>query len=445
VSESAGLLRSLPKVDRLVEEPALGCYPPSLRVRAARLVLDEVRAALLAGTLPALPELVPLVAERARSLEQGRLVSVINATGVVVHTNLGRAPWSESARAAALRVAGYCDLEMDLDSGRRGGRLRGVTAQLRQLVGAEAALVVNNCAAAVLLALTALAAGKEVIVSRGELVEIGGSFRVPDVISSGGARLREVGTTNRTRIGDFARAIGPEAAVLLRVHPSNFRTQGFVEAPSRAEVAQLARERGLLSMEDLGSGSLAPAWGEPSVREVLEAGIDLVMFSGDKLLGGPQAGVVAGRAALVERLRAHPLYRALRVDKVILAALEATLGDHLAERPPPVMAMLQEGLPTLQLRARRLAELLQARRLVARVLEVPSVAGGGTLPGFELPSVGVHVPASSVDARARALRVGRPAVVARVHEGGLLFDVRTVREEELNTLAAQVAAVLGEM
>jgi L-seryl-tRNA(Ser) seleniumtransferase len=439
------LLRSLPKVDRLVEDPALSAFVPSLRVRAARLVLDEVRAALLAGTLPELPELVPLVAQRARALEQGRLVSVINASGVVVHTNLGRAPWSESARAAALRVAGYCDLEMELASGRRGGRLRGVTAQLRQLVGAEAALVVNNCAAAVLLALTALAAGREVIVSRGELVEIGGSFRVPEVISSGGAKLREVGTTNRTRIGDFARAIGPETAVLLRVHPSNFRTVGFIEAPSRQEVAQLARERDLLSLEDLGSGCLVPAWGEPSVREVLEAGIDLVMFSGDKLLGGPQAGVVAGKAALVERLRAHPLYRALRVDKVILAALEATLGDHLAERPPPVWSMLQEGLPALHVRARRLAELLQARQVEASVLEVPSVAGGGTLPGFELPSVGVHVPTASVDGRARALRVGTPAIVARVHEGGLLFDVRTVREEEVDALAARVGDVLREV
>lgn len=440
------LFRALPSVERLAGDPALRDYPKTVRICAARFAIDAFRTLITEGKIsvaPTIEAIAEQASKRAALLDRGRLQTVINATGVVIHTNLGRAPWSDGARDAAMRVAGYCDLEMDMDSGARGGRMRGVSTQLEALTGAESALVVNNCAAAVLLALTTLASGREVVVSRGELVEIGGSFRVPDVISSGGAVLVSVGTTNRTRIADFEQAIGPDTALLLRVHPSNFRTIGFCESPTRAEIAKLAAARGLFSIEDLGSGSLRGDLGEPSVREVIASGIDLVMFSGDKLLGGPQAGVIAGRAALIERLRSHPLYRALRVDKVVLAALEATLGDHLAGRPPPVQAMLDATLPDLQARAKRLADLLDASGVACSIIEAPSVAGGGALPERELRSVAVTVPVSRhLDAKAKALRTGRPVIVARLALEELLFDVRTVREEELDSLARRVAEVV---
>ena len=436
------LFRTLPKVDVLVRSPVLAAFPHAVAVGAARQVLDEVREELRRGGLGAVPDLAPRVAARARLLTRGRLVPVINATGVVVHTNLGRAPWSESARAAAMQAMGYCDLELDRQTGERGGRLGGVSAQIRHLTGAEATLVVNNCAAAVLLGLTALAAGREVVVSRGQLVEIGGSFRVPDVIASGGARLREVGTTNRTRIADFEAAIGPETAMLLAVHPSNFRVVGFTEEPSRAELVALARATGTLAVEDLGSGNLVTGPSEPSVREVVESGVDLVFFSGDKLLGGPQAGLIVGRAELVGRLRRHPLYRALRVDKVILAALEATLGDHVAGRPTPVHAMV--GLPAdvLSDRAATLARALQTCGVGGEVVEAPSVVGGGARPGEDLPSFAVRVAADRPDELARALRTGDPAVVARVHDGALWFDARTLGDDQIDALTARVAAVV---
>lgn len=438
---TADVLRTLPKVDLLVRDPALAAFPHPVAVGAARQVLDEVRAAVRDGAVDAVPDLVPRVVARARLLTGGRLVPVINATGVVVHTNLGRAPWSEAARAAAMRVAGYCDLELDLGTGTRGGRLRGVAAQIRHLTGAEATLVVNNCAAAVLLGLTALAAGREVVVSRGELVEIGGSFRVPDVIASGGARLREVGTTNRTRLADYEAAVGPDTALLLKVHPSNFRVVGFTEEPSRTELVGLARRTGLLVVEDLGSGNLRAGGGEPSVREVVESGVDLVFFSGDKLLGGPQAGLVVGRADLVERLRRHPLYRALRVDKVVLAALEATLGDHVAGRAPPVTAMLEASPEVLAGRAQGLAGALRDLGVAVEVVDGRSVAGGGAWPGQELPSFAVRIVSSRPDGVATALRTGDPAVVARVSDGALLFDVRTLTDPQIAPLAARVAEV----
>ncbi|MEM6929321.1 MAG: L-seryl-tRNA(Sec) selenium transferase, partial [Myxococcota bacterium] len=311
-------LRALPAVDTLArslsDEVAEG-----IAVHAARASIEEARQAIKAGDEG--PFDLEGVAQRwARRLDRGRIRSVINATGIVVHTNLGRAPWSASAREAALRASGYCDLEMELSSGQRGGRLSGVSAQIRMLTGAEDALVVNNCAAAVLLALTALARDRDVIVSRGELVEIGGSFRVPDVIASGGARLREVGTTNRTRASDVADAIDEHVSVILRVHPSNFRISGFTEAPDRAELVRVSHEHDVVLVEDLGSGCLDPALGEEPVQDVVRTGVDVVCFSGDKLLGGPQSVILACRLAVMQRLREHPLYRALRVDKVVLAA-----------------------------------------------------------------------------------------------------------------------------
>lgn len=441
------LFRSLPSVDSLSGDRALSGHPAPIRVHAARLAIDEFRAAIRAGEIgepPKPSDIAARAATIAKTLDEGRLQTVINATGVVIHTNLGRAPWSQGARSAAMRAAGYCDLEMDLESGERGGRMRGVSRQLTLLTGAEAAIVVNNCAAAVLLALTALAKGREVVVSRGELVEIGGSFRVPEVISSGGAFLVEVGTTNRTRIADFERAIRPETALLLKVHPSNFRLTGFCESPTRESLAALAHSRGLFALEDLGSGSLYGEGDEPSVSAVVASGIDLVMFSGDKLLGGPQAGVIVGRARLCEQLRSHPLYRALRVDKVILAALEATLADHLAGRKPPVRAMLDATIEDLRPKATALAELLSARGLSPTVREVPAVAGGGALPGQELPSLAVCLPLPHrSNAVAKALRTGSPPIVARVTAEGLLFDVRTVREEEVQALSERIGSVLA--
>jgi L-seryl-tRNA(Ser) seleniumtransferase len=425
--------RDLPKIDVLAG--ALGDFAASVRVAAARDAVAAARGRLAAGE--PLGDLVADARARAGRLDGGRLRRVINATGVVVHTNLGRAPWSDSARAAAQRVAGGCDLEVELDSGARGGRLRGVSDQLRHLVGAEATLVVNNCAAAVLLALTALAAGREVVVSRGELVEIGGAFRVPEVVASGGARLVEVGTTNRTRVADYAAVLRPETAVLMKVHPSNFRQTGFVEAADRAELASLARERGIALVEDLGSGQLGAVGSEPGVREVLAAGVDLVTFSGDKLLGGPQAGLVCGRAALVTTLARHPLYRALRVDKVTLAALEATLGDHLAGRATPVAAALAATRDALDARATALVAALGW----GEVVDLEGQAGGGSLPGEVLPSRGVRWACADPERAARLLRTGEPAVLVRVHRGAVLIDVRTVAPGEVDELAARLSAV----
>jgi len=437
------LYRRLPQVDALLREPALADLPHDLAVVAAREVLGRLRGAIAEG-LTELPDVVEAVAREARALRAGRIRGVLNATGVVVHTNLGRAPWPCSARVGALEAMGYCDVEMDLETGRRGGRMDGVRRLLHLLTGCESALVVNNGAAAVLLALTALARDREVVVSRGELVEIGGSFRVPDVIASGGARLREVGTTNRTRAADYEAVIGPETALLLRVHPSNFRVVGFTEAPSRAALVALGRRYGLPVVEDLGSGSLDGEWGEPSIRDAVAEGVDLAIFSGDKLLGGPQAGVIIGRADLVARLREHPLYRALRIDKVLLAALERTLGDHLAGVSPPVLRMLALDPAELRARAERLAGHLALLGVGAEVREDVGWAGGGALPGHALPGFVVRVHAEAAPL-ARALRSGEPPVVARVADGAVVLDPRTLDEADLEQVASRVAESLGRM
>ena len=353
---------------------------------------------------------------------------MLNATGIVVHTNLGRAPLSAAAleRVAAVG-AGYSNLEYDLEEGARGSRQDHLAPLLRRLTGAEAALVVNNNAAAVLLALAALAEGREVLVSRGELIEIGDGFRIPDVLVRSGARLVEVGTTNRTRAADYDRAVGPETALLLRVHQSNFRVVGFTEQPRVAELAAVAARHGLPLVDDLGSGALVETEGEPTPAASLAAGADLVCFSGDKLLGGPQAGIVAGRADLVDRLRRHPLQRALRADKLSLAALEGTLALSL-ERPEeiPVARMLREPAEAVRARAQRLAEAVggAVEETVARV-------GGGALPLAELPSFACAVE----EELAAALRAGEPPVVAVVRDGRTLLDCRTLTDDE----AAEVA------
>ena len=358
---------------------------------------------------------------------------MLNATGVLIHTNLGRAPLARRrARARRARSAGYSNLEYDLSSGSRGSRQDHLAPLLRRLTGAEAAIVVNNNAAAMLLALAALAEGREVVVSRGELIEIGDGFRIPDVLARSGARLVEVGTTNRTRAADYERAIGPETALLLRVHQSNFRVVGFTEQPRVEELAAVARRHELPLVDDLGSGALVDVEGEPTPAASLAAGADLVCFSGDKLLGGPQAGIVAGRADLVERLRRHPLHRALRSDKLTLAALEGTLALYL-DRPEeiPVLRMLREPAEAVRARAERLAEATggTVEETVARV-------GGGALPLAELPSFACAVE----EELAAALRGHEPPVIAVVRDGRTLLDCRTLTDAEAAEVAQAVLA-----
>lgn len=410
--------------------------PHAVAVAVARALVDGVRAGE-----PAPEDWAAAMAAGVAARRAMRLRRVINATGVVLHTNLGRAPLSPRAAEAAARLAqGYVNLELDLETGERGERAAGIAGPLRALTGAEAAVAVNNNAAAVLLMLTALAKGREVVVSRGELVEIGGGFRVPEVIASGGARLVEVGTTNRTRARDYAAAIGPETAAILRVHPSNFRVVGFTESASRAELAELACERGILLLEDLGSGALVEGLGEPTVREVLAAGVDVACFSGDKLLGGPQAGVAAGRAELVAKLRRHPLYRALRLDRLVLAALEATLRDVEAGEDPPAVAMLRLSTRELKARAQGWVDRLRDAGVEATVLAGESMSGGGTVPGQGLPTWVAALHVGDPDATARALRTGEPAVMARVAEGRVLLDPRCVMPDEDEALIGAVIA-----
>jgi L-seryl-tRNA(Ser) seleniumtransferase len=422
-------LRDLPSVDELaraVEDP--------LAVEAARSVLARAREEIRAGFEPG--DLVERLRHELTTARSAALRRAINATGVVVHTNLGRAPLAGAALDRVREVGrGYSNLEYDLSSGARGSRQDHVAVLLRRLTGAEAALVVNNNAAAVLLALAALAEGREVLVSRGELIEIGDGFRIPDVLGRSGARLVEVGTTNRTRASDYERQIGPETALLLRVHQSNFRVVGFTSLPSTAELAEVARRHGLPLVDDLGSGVLVDIPDEPTVRESLVAGADLVSFSGDKLLGGPQAGVLVGRADLVEQLRRHPLQRALRADKLTLAALEGTLGLYLdpsrAWREVPVLRMVIEPPAGVEARARRLAALVDGavEETVARV-------GGGALPLAELPSFACAVE----EELAGPLRNGEPPVVGVLRDGRLLLDCRTLTDAEVDEVAEAVRA-----
>ncbi len=353
-------LRDLPSVDRLLADERLAGEPHDLLLDVARSVLERARVEIRAGREPG--PLVDAVLSELAGARRPSLRRVLNATGVLVHTNLGRAPLAEAALDRVVEVgAGYSNLEYDLEGGQRGSRQDHLGSLLRRLTGAEAALVVNNNAAAVLLALAALAEGREVVVSRGELIEIGDGFRIPEVLARSGARLVEVGTTNRTRAADYERAIGPETAVLLRVHQSNFRVVGFSEQPELAELAEVARRHGVALVDDLGSGALARVGDEPTPAESLRAGADLVCFSGDKLLGGPQAGILVGREDLVERLRRHPLQRALRADKLTLAALEGTLSLALSPETRdriPVLRMLHEPIERVRARAERLADLV---------------------------------------------------------------------------------------
>jgi L-seryl-tRNA(Ser) seleniumtransferase len=456
-----GLLRALPSVDVLIGalagEPALAGVPRPRLAAAVREALGAERRRLLEVGGPA-ADAAALGGRVVSALTRGGLFSlapVINGTGVVLHTNLGRALLSPLAQERLREVAAaYSNLEMDVSRKERGSRYSHVAGPLRRLSGAEAALVVNNCASAVLLALESLARGKEVIVSRGELIEIGGEFRIPDILRRSGAVLREVGTTNRTHLKDYVNAIGPETGLILKVHTSNYRVVGFTAAVSSRELAELGRARGVTVMEDLGSGCLVDLtrYGfpyEPTVPEVVASGVDLVSFSGDKLLGGPQAGIVVGRAELVERLARNPLNRALRIDKFTIAALEATLYAYeagTALETIPTLRMLTEPIASIRRRARRILARMgtEAQRVLgASVAESTSQVGGGALPTVDLPTavIALGTPARPAGALDETLRAGRPPVLGRLLDDRLLLDCRTVLSGDVPVLAARLAAL----
>ena len=449
-------LRRLPSVDALLASPFAqrlsAIHPRALMVEAARRAVAGARQAILDRGEPSSAE----VGEREltaalRALAQPKLRRVLNATGVVLHTGLGRAPLAEAAIARIGEVArGYANLELELDTGERGSRYAPVEALLRALTGAEAAMVVNNGAGAVLLALAALAAGKEVVVSRGEAVEIGGGFRVPEVMAQSGAALVEVGTTNKTRLADYERAITDRTGLILKVHRSNFAIVGFTEEASVAELAQLASVKGVPVFQDLGSGALAGTsslgFTEPTVREVIAAGADLVAFSGDKLLGGPQAGILAGRAAIVRALAAHPLYRALRVGKLTVAALEATLELHARDQANeiPALARLAEPAAEVERRAARVAAALRSAGVSADIAPSAAAVGAGASPLARVPSSAVALPGLSPDRLAAKLRAGDPSVVARIEGGMVRLDLRCIPNAEVEPLVGAVGrAVLA--
>lgn len=447
-------LRALPAVDQILQTNQASAwltrYGRPLTLQAVRSVLEEIRQAYRPDqTVPDLATLLKRIDSRLASWTAPTLQPVINATGVILHTNLGRAPLSTAAMEAVTQTAlGYATLEYDLEHGRRGSRLVHAEALLRRLTGAEAALVVNNNAAAVLLALTALARRRAVVIARTQLVEIGGGFRVPDVMKQSGARLVEVGTTNRVHRHDYEAALAEKPALFLHAHRSNFRLLGFTGEPALVEIARVAHQAGLPLVDDLGSGALLDTarFGlehEPTVQEALESGADLVCFSGDKLLGGPQAGILVGRAALVERLKKHPLARAVRADKLCLAALSATLLHYLkdeVETQVPIWRMLATPLEVLRQRAQAWAAALGQGRVIAG----ESTVGGGSLPGETLPTCLLALPVTSPNRLAAALRHASPALITRVDQECVLLDPRTVLPEQDTTLLAQLHSILSK-
>jgi len=450
VQETNIRLRALPQVQRLLEIPAAislcAEFGRPAVTEILRCTLENLREQIGSGALQSVPTAETIVAHSAEQLAIRRkrnLRRAINATGIVLHTNLGRAPLASEAIAAISEVAmSYCNLEFDLATGKRGSRTQTLEALLCELTGAEAALAVNNGAAAILLVLSALSKGGDVIVSRGELVEIGGGFRVPDVIRQGGAHLVEVGSTNKTRLADYEAAIGPNTRVLLKVHQSNFRTIGFTEETELKELAELSREHRLQLVADLGSGLLhdTPGTTEPCLREALEAGADVVTCSGDKLLGGPQAGLILGKKAAIDPLRHHPLLRALRLDKMSIAALEATLILHRdAPDRVPVRRMLGQCEAVLQERAEQLQSLLGG----GTIERTDAFAGGGSLPEEKIASRAVIVsPKNGIETAVALLLAGDPPVIGRVKEGTLMIDMLTVADFELTELAAALRKVL---
>ena len=449
--EKQANLRHVPSVDHLLRTEAARELREQVGIRRltniARAVTTEIRMLVRSnqanGDDPEalLAEAIRRMQASVRSEGQAGLKPVINATGVILHTNLGRAPLSEAARTAIDDAARYCSLEYDLASGGRGGRGARVESLLKDLTGAEDALVVNNCAAAALLILTVLAGNGETIVSRGELVEIGGDFRVPDVMASSGTRMVEVGTTNRTHLEDYRRAINVNTRLIMRVHPSNYRIVGFASSPRSSELSALARDADLFLYEDAGSGQLSDlskygVMDEPIVREIVESGVDVVSFSGDKLLGSTQAGLIAGKHAIVSQLRKHPLYRALRSDKLRLAALEATLVSHLkdvAHVEVPVIQMLSLTASELEQRARSFIDALPQTELTFELVPGESAIGGGAGPTSTLPTtlIAITHPSKSAQEIEHQLRTSTPPIIARIAEGKVLLDLRTVFDSEI--------------
>ena len=462
-------LRRLPAVDHVLNQPAVASllddYPRGEVVYVVRAVLEEQRAALRAGQSAPIDvrELALAIRQRLYQRAHANLRRVINATGIVLHTGLGRAPLAEEALAAVAEVAGgYCNLELNLDTGRRGDRHEHVRDLLRELTGAEDALVVNNNAAATFLALNTLAAGREVIVSRGQLVEIGGSYRLPDIMAAAQCRMVEVGTTNRTRIGDYERALNENTAVLLRVHTSNYRVVGFTESASLAELVGLTRRHNLAMVDDLGSGlmvrGLATPAGcdsgdEPTVLESVTGGADVALFSGDKLLGGPQAGIVVGRSDLLAALRKNPLARTFRPDKLTLAAVEGTLRLYRDPgslvRRVPALRMLARTVDELRPVAEGLAQLISQTLPGAAVETKPdhSEAGGGALAAIPLPTwvVEVRTMAVAAEAIAEDLRRRDLPIICRVRDGALVFDPRTLEADDADQVAVALAEVVREL
>ena len=463
------LLREIPKVDEVLKLPGmhnLAGYPRELVVEAVRLILDEIRRDILEGAIghdqlkqwSHSDSLTARVSEALERMTRPKFRRVINATGVVLHTNLGRAVLSPTAiEAVHMAASGYSNLELNLESGKRGSRYDSVEDLLRRLTGAQSSLVVNNNAAAVLLALSTLARGREVIVSRGQMVEIGGSFRIPEVMEQSGAILREVGSTNKTHPRDYEKAINNNTALLLHVHTSNYRIVGFTREKTVDELVELGREAGLPVMSDLGSGSLIkmdylglPY--EPTVQQTIQSGVDVVTFSGDKLLGGPQAGIIVGKKEFISQMKKNPLTRAVRIDKMTVAALEATLREYLdiksALQNIPTLRMISADEKLLQNKSGVLHDLLEdaaGGRVHISMVRDQSVVGGGAMPTADLPGwlVSVKPLHMTVEALAERLRNGDPAVMGRVQEGSLLLDVRTLLKDEDIMLAGAVAAAMG--
>lgn len=446
------LLRKIPKVDELLKSPDLlqataqyGTYAVKEAIRAE---LDGLRQAILAGRRDSIPEpddLILQIRKRAWQEALPSFRSVINGSGIILHTNLGRACLSEKAAYAVYDAAkSYSNLEYDLETGKRGSRYAHVEALLCKLTGAESALVVNNNAAAVLLVLSALTQGGQVPVSRGELVEIGGSFRIPEIMESCGAQLKEVGSTNKTHLRDYRWAINKHTKALMKVHTSNYRIVGFSHTPSLSELVELGHRHNLPVIEDLGSGSLLnlEQFGihdEPTVQDSIQAGVDVVSFSGDKLLGGPQAGIILGKKVYLDILKQHPLNRAMRIDKMTLAALEATLRSYEAGSPEqiPVIAMLCAKPEELNRKARQLASMLTDAGVPVQVVAVKSHVGGGSVPNQELPSWAVAF-GGEVTKLEEALRKAERPIIGRIHEGKYLLDVRTLWEADFETIVGAV-------
>ena len=455
-------LRLLPSIDELLQSSGgaglIAQYSRGMTLRAIRAALAQARLDIFNGsTCPSSEQLLASAEQTLQQVMQPHLRSVINATGVIINTNLGRSPLSQEALQAVQQVAGgYSNLEYDVEAGKRGSRHTHVTALLRELTGAEAALVTNNNAAAVLLALSTLAMGREVIISRGQLVEIGGGFRVPDVMRQSGCLLVEVGTTNRTRVSDYEAALSERSAVLLTVHPSNFVISGFTESTPVAALAELAHRHNLPVMDDLGSGCLLDSaqYGlahEPMPQESLAAGADVVCFSGDKLLGGPQAGILVGKAEILERIAKNPLMRAMRIDKMTLAALEATLRHYQRDEAAqhiPIWRMIAARPERIASRAARWAHKLQAQGIAARTQRGESTVGGGSLPGETLPTSLLAIDAAgvspSLDDLARQLRMRNIPIITRILRDTLLLDPRTVLEEQDKEVVLGLLEVLGD-